>query len=66
MFQRKAEGQKESEDTLEKRLAIVKQTKVGCFVAKINGDGPVASWSFWLAVPMCHPSVIRFCQRWDR
>ena len=37
----KAKGEEKSEDTLDKRLAIVKQTKIGRFVLKINGDGPV-------------------------
>jgi len=40
-FNLKAKRQHESEDTLEKRLAIAQQLKVRCFVSKIDGDGPV-------------------------
>jgi hypothetical protein len=41
MFQLKAEGHDEGEDTFEERLAIVKQLHVGHFVLKIDSDGPV-------------------------
>ena len=41
VLQLKAKGQKEGEDTFEKRLAIAKQLKVGRFVSEINGDSPV-------------------------
>jgi len=41
VFELKAKGEEKSEDTLDKRLALVKQTKIGRFVLKINGDGPV-------------------------
>ena len=41
MFQLKAEGQDEGEDTFEERLAIAKQLKVGRFAPEINGDGAV-------------------------
>jgi hypothetical protein len=41
VFELKAKGEEKSEATLDKRLAIVKQTKIGHFVVKINGDGPV-------------------------
>jgi len=37
----KTEGEKERQDTFEKRLAVAKQLKVGRFVLKIHGDGPV-------------------------
>ena len=37
----KANGQEEGEHELEKRLAIAKQLKVGRFILKIDGDGPV-------------------------
>jgi hypothetical protein len=37
----KAEGEKERQHTFEKRLAVAKQLKVGRFVLKINGEGPV-------------------------
>jgi hypothetical protein len=41
VFQLEAEGHKEGEDALEKRLAIAQQLKVHGFVSKIDGDGPV-------------------------
>jgi hypothetical protein len=41
VFQLKAEGQHEGEDTFEERLAIVKQLHGGLFSLKIDGDGPV-------------------------
>ena len=41
VFQLKAEGQHEGEDTFEERLAIVKQLPVGRFVLEIDGDSPV-------------------------
>ena len=37
----KAKGQDEGEDTLDKRLAVVKERKIGRLVLKINGDSPV-------------------------
>jgi hypothetical protein len=43
VFQLKAEGHDEGEDTFEERLAIVKQLHVGRFVLKIDGDGPVVA-----------------------
>ena len=43
VFELKAKGEEKSEDTLDKRFAIVKQTKIGRFVVKINGDGPVVA-----------------------
>src|SRR2546430_168534 len=36
---REAEGQKEGEDALEKRLAIAQQVEVGGFVSHIDRDG---------------------------
>ncbi len=45
-----AEGEYERQHTFEKRLAVAQQLKVGRFVLKINGDGPVfASWFGGLA-----------------
>src|SRR5262244_2275381 len=41
VFQLKAEGQHEGEDTFEEHLAIVKQLPVGRFVLEIDGDSPV-------------------------
>src|SRR5712691_7582039 len=46
VFELEAEGEEESDDTLEKRLAVAKQLKVGRFVLKIDGDGPVFSRRF--------------------
>ena len=43
MLQLEAEGQKEGEDALEKRLAIAQQVEVGGFVSKIDSDGAVVS-----------------------
>src|SRR5712691_10612964 len=37
----KVQRHDESEDTFEKRLAIVKQAKVGGFILEINGDSAV-------------------------
>jgi hypothetical protein len=37
----KAQGQDKGEDELDKCLAVVQQAKVGRFVSKIDGDGPV-------------------------
>ena len=39
----KAQGHEESEDTFEKRLAIVQEAKVGGFILEINGDSAVVS-----------------------
>jgi hypothetical protein len=36
-----AQGQDKGEDELDKRLAIIKQAKVGRFILEINGDGAV-------------------------
>src|SRR6266852_3318090 len=41
VFELKAKGQEKGEDTFEKRFAIAKQLKVGRFMLKIDGDGPV-------------------------
>src|SRR6266403_3388688 len=37
----KAQGQEKGDDAFDKRLAIAKQLKIGRFVLKIDGDGPV-------------------------
>src|SRR5262252_2231736 len=53
----KANGHHEGEDTLQKRLAIAKQLKVGRFVSKIDGDGPVFSRRCGRCahvLPLCH------------
>src|SRR5215813_11226196 len=41
VFQLEAEGEEKSEHELEKRLTIAKELKVGRFVLKIDGDGPI-------------------------
>ena len=46
MCELKAQGQDKGEDTLDKRLAIVQQAKVGRFILKINGDGAVVPCPF--------------------
>src|SRR5882724_3219938 len=42
----KAKGEEKGEDTLDKRLAIIKQKKVGGFVPEINGDSTVFTSRF--------------------
>src|SRR5262249_26442836 len=42
----KAKRQHAGEHTLEKRLPIAKQMKVGCFVSKIDGHGAVVAGPF--------------------
>jgi len=42
----KAKGEEKGEDTLDKHLAIIKQTKVGGFVPEINGDRTVFTSRF--------------------
>ena len=39
----KAQGQDKGEDELDKCFAIVKQAKIGGFIAEINGDSAVVS-----------------------
>ena len=46
MLQLEAEGQKEGEDALEKRLAIAEEVAVGGFVSKIDSDGTVVAGPF--------------------
>src|SRR5215471_13690185 len=58
MLQLEAEGQKEGEDALEKRLAIAQQVEVGSFVSKIDSDGAVVSCRFGCCAHVS-PSVIR-------
>ena len=53
-----AEGEKESEDALEKRLAIAQQMAGGGFVSKIDRDGAVVSHRFGCCAHVS-PSVIR-------
>ena len=49
MFQLKAKREEKGERKFKKRFAVAKQAKVGCFMLKIDGDGPVFSWLFGLA-----------------
>src|SRR5262245_61139384 len=58
VFQLKAESHDKGEDTFEERLAIAQQLKIGCFVLKIDGEGPVFTA---LAGSVAHgyPSSIR-------
>ena len=46
VFELKAKGQEKGEHELEKRLAIVKQLKVGRFMLKIDSDGTVCARLF--------------------
>jgi hypothetical protein len=46
MFELKAKGQEKGEDTLDEHRTIVKELKVGRFILKIDGDGPVFSCLF--------------------
>ncbi|HZC00021.1 MAG TPA: hypothetical protein VE844_01230 [Gammaproteobacteria bacterium] len=41
MFELKAQGQEESHDAFDKRLAVAKELNVGGFVVKIDRDGSV-------------------------
>ena len=43
MCELKAQGQEESHNEFDKRLAVAKQLKVRRFILKIDGDGPVFS-----------------------
>src|SRR5215510_10198784 len=42
----KGQRQDEGQHTFEKRLPIAQELKVGRFVLKIDGDGPVGAWLF--------------------
>jgi hypothetical protein len=42
----KAQGEEESEDKLDKRLAIVNQLKVSGFIVEIDGNRAVFPWCF--------------------
>jgi len=41
VFQLKAQSEEKGEDTFQERLPITQQLKIGRFVLKIDGDGPV-------------------------
>jgi hypothetical protein len=49
----KAKRQEKSEDTLDKRFAIVQQTKVSGLILEIDGDGAIGSYPF---APLSHVS----------
>jgi hypothetical protein len=61
VLQLETEGQKEGEDTLEKRLPIAQQLKVRGFIAKIDGHGAVFSCLFG-SFPHVSPPVLRSCE----
>jgi len=42
----KAKRQEKSENTLDKRFAIVKQTKVGGLILEIDSDGAIGPYPF--------------------
>jgi hypothetical protein len=52
----KAQRQEEGEHELAKCLAIAQQLKVGRFILKIDGEGPVCAWLFSLAAHRSPPS----------
>ena len=56
VFQLKAEGHHEGEDTFEERLSIAKELEVGRFVPEIDSDGAVFAWLFSLASHGSPPS----------
>jgi hypothetical protein len=41
-----ANREDESEDTLDKRLGVVEERKVGRLIVKVDGDGPVVACRF--------------------
>jgi hypothetical protein len=46
MLELKAKGEEKGEDELDKRLAVVKELKVGDFIVEIDGDSPVVAGRF--------------------
>ena len=46
MLELKAKGEEKGEDELDKRLAVVKELKVGDFIVEIDGDSPVCAGRF--------------------
>jgi hypothetical protein len=53
MLELNAKGEEKGEDELDKRLAVVKELKVGRFIVEINGDGAVG----WTVVSHDHGEV---------
>src|SRR5215813_3040032 len=57
MCELKAKRQDEGEDTFDKRLAVIKELKVGRLVPKIDSDGAVCAYRLSCCVhvsPLCH------------
>jgi hypothetical protein len=46
VYELKAQGQEKGEDAFNKRPAIAKQLKVGCFILEVNGDSAVFARRF--------------------
>jgi hypothetical protein len=46
MLELKAKGEEKGEDEFDKRLAVIKELKVGHFIVEIDGDGAVFSSRF--------------------
>jgi hypothetical protein len=57
----KTKGEEKGEDTLDKRLAIVKQTKVSGFVLEINDDRRFHG-SVWRGLAWVTPSTDGLCR----
>ena len=60
VFELKAQGQDKSQHAFEKRLPITQELKVGRFVLKIDGDGPVCTWLF-SCVTHVPPRLLGLC-----
>jgi hypothetical protein len=56
----KATGQENGQDELDKRLAIVKQAKVGGVILEINGDRAIFTGRFGRAWHVSPPAQIVF------
>jgi hypothetical protein len=55
VFQLKTKGEEKGEDTFQERLPIAKELKIGHFILKIDGDGPVFTS---LAASVAHGSSL--------
>jgi hypothetical protein len=63
----KAEGEEEREYEFNEGLAVAKQLKVGRFVSKIDGDGPVFADPFGGCAhvsPLCHQVLYAAETQW--
>jgi hypothetical protein len=58
VFQLKAKGQHEGEDTFEERLPIAQKLEIGRFALEIDGDGTIFA-GLVSSVAHGHPSGIR-------